>query len=46
MKTLERIGVGVKVAEDKRQEMRDIGCEEWATDHYGLMGELQLTFPA
>jgi tyrosyl-DNA phosphodiesterase 2 len=42
VKTLERIGVGVKVAEDKRQEMRDIGCEEWVTDHYGLMGELQL----
>lgn len=42
VKTLERIGVGVKVAEDKRQEMRDIGCKEWVTDHYGLMGELQL----
>lgn len=42
VKRLERIGVGVKVAEDKRQEMRDIGCEGWVIDHYGLMGELQL----
>ncbi|OCL03527.1 hypothetical protein AOQ84DRAFT_347588 [Glonium stellatum] len=42
VKVLERIGVGVKVVEGKRQEMRDLGCEEWVTDHYGLMGEFEL----
>jgi tyrosyl-DNA phosphodiesterase 2 len=42
---LQRIGVGVKVVEEKRQEMRDLGCEEWVTDHYGLMATAELLLP-
>ncbi|KAL1610163.1 hypothetical protein SLS60_001828 [Paraconiothyrium brasiliense] len=38
----ERIGVGVKVAEDKRKELRDGGEEEWVTDHYGVMADFQV----
>ena len=40
--SFERIGVGVKVAESNRQEMRDAGEEEWVTDHYGVMANFQL----
>lgn len=39
----ERIGVGVKVAEEHRQRMRDAGAEEWVTDHYGVIGDFELT---
>lgn len=38
----ERVGMGVKVAEDVRQEMREVGSLEWVTDHYGVMGEFEL----
>ncbi|KAK7183950.1 hypothetical protein DPSP01_011727 [Paraphaeosphaeria sporulosa] len=38
----ERIGMGVKVAEEKRQEMRAAGEEEWVTDHYGVMADFHL----
>ncbi|KAF2175724.1 hypothetical protein K469DRAFT_701524 [Zopfia rhizophila CBS 207.26] len=41
-KRFERVGMGVKVAEDKRQKMRDAGEEEWVTDHYGVMGDFEL----
>ncbi|KAF2805200.1 uncharacterized protein BDZ99DRAFT_115213 [Mytilinidion resinicola] len=42
---LHRIGVGIKVADDKRQDMRDMGCEEWVTDHYGLLATAELDVP-
>ncbi|KAJ4350387.1 uncharacterized protein N0V89_009008 [Didymosphaeria variabile] len=38
----ERIGVGVRVAENERKEMRDAGEEEWVTDHYGVMADFQI----
>lgn len=38
----ERIGMGVKVAEENRQEMMAAGQEEWVTDHYGVMADFQL----
>lgn len=41
-KRFQRIGVGVKVAESKRQEIKDAGEEEWVTDHYGVMADMQL----
>ncbi|KAJ4299125.1 hypothetical protein N0V90_004369 [Kalmusia sp. IMI 367209] len=41
-KNFERIGVGAKIAEEKRQEMKDAGEEEWVTDHYGVMGDFDL----
>lgn len=43
LKSFQRIGVGVKVAEEKKQEMRDAGEEEWVTDHYGVMGDFEFT---
>lgn len=39
----QRIGVGVRVAEEKRREMRDAGEEEWVTDHYGVMADFELS---
>ncbi|KAF2503389.1 hypothetical protein BU16DRAFT_39151 [Lophium mytilinum] len=39
---LQRVGVGIKVAEDKRRGLRDLGCEEWVTDHYGLMATAEI----
>ncbi|KAF2119349.1 Endonuclease/exonuclease/phosphatase [Lophiotrema nucula] len=41
-KQFERIGINVKVAEEKRQEVRDAGEQEWVTDHYGVMGDFTL----
>ncbi|KAF9728887.1 hypothetical protein PMIN06_011155 [Paraphaeosphaeria minitans] len=38
----ERIGMGVKAAEEKRQEMRAAGVEEWVTDHYGVLADFHL----
>ncbi|KAF2249818.1 hypothetical protein BU26DRAFT_290322 [Trematosphaeria pertusa] len=35
----ERIGMGVKAAEEHRISMRDTGQEEYVTDHYGVMGD-------
>lgn len=42
-KQFERIGVDVKVTEDKREEVRRAGEEEWVTDHYGVMGDFEIT---
>lgn len=42
-KKFERIGVGIKVAEEKRQEMQDAGEEDWVTDHYGVMADFEIT---
>lgn len=45
IKSLQRIGVGVKVAEEHKQEMRALGCDEWVTDHYGLMATIEIELP-
>ncbi|KAF2871408.1 Endonuclease/exonuclease/phosphatase [Massariosphaeria phaeospora] len=37
-----RIGIDVKVTEDKRKEVRDAGQAEWVTDHYGVMGDFEI----
>jgi tyrosyl-DNA phosphodiesterase 2 len=43
VKSLERIGVGVKVEDmDTRRKMVDAGMTEFVTDHYGLMAEIEL----
>ncbi|TKA63274.1 hypothetical protein B0A49_08953 [Cryomyces minteri] len=40
---LERVGVGVRVSEGDRAEMRGHGLEEgWVTDHYGLNARLEI----
>ncbi len=39
---LERIGVGVRVEEGKREKMRSWGVLDWVSDHYGLMADLVL----
>lgn len=41
-KAFERIGIDVKVAEEKREEVREAGRLEWVTDHYGVMGDFEL----
>lgn len=33
----QRIGMGVKVAEEHRQMMKDAGELDWVSDHYGVM---------
>lgn len=38
----ERIGIDVKVAEDKREEVKAAGELEWVTDHYGVMADFEL----
>ncbi|KAF2623928.1 hypothetical protein BU25DRAFT_349170 [Macroventuria anomochaeta] len=40
--SFERIGTGVKVAEEKRGEAREAGEEEWVSDHYGVMGDFDV----
>ena len=42
-KTFERVGAGVKIAEEHRAKAREAGEEEWVTDHYGVMGDFELT---
>ncbi|CAO2650072.1 Nn.00g013640.m01.CDS01 [Neocucurbitaria sp. VM-36] len=42
-KAFERIGAGVKVAEEHREKVRGAGEEEWVTDHYGVMGDFELS---
>ncbi|KAI4088213.1 MAG: hypothetical protein LQ348_004066 [Seirophora lacunosa] len=37
VESLQRVGVGVKVEESKREMMRNLGEMEFVTDHYGLM---------
>ena len=37
---MQKIGVGVKVDESKRDKMRSFGALEYVTDHYGLMADL------
>jgi tyrosyl-DNA phosphodiesterase 2 len=39
----ERIGMGVMVAEDVREEVEESLEGPWVTDHYGVMGDLELT---
>lgn len=43
VRALEKIGVGVKVADDKREEVRMAGKEEWVSDHYGVMGDFEFS---
>ncbi|KAJ4991557.1 hypothetical protein SVAN01_02938 [Stagonosporopsis vannaccii] len=38
-----RIGAGVKVAENMREEVRQAGEEEWVSDHYGVMGDFEIS---
>jgi len=43
IKSLERIGVGIKVEDEQTQkEMVDAGQVEFVTDHYGLMAEMDI----
>jgi len=43
VKSLERIGVGIKVEDERtRKEMVGIGQLEFVTDHYGLMAEMDI----
>lgn len=37
---LQRIGVGVKVEESERANLRNAGAMEYVTDHYGLMADI------
>lgn len=43
VKSFEKIGAGVKVAEEKREEVRKAGEEEWVSDHYGVMGDFEIS---
>lgn len=40
VKALQRIGIDVKVEEEKRAKMRSFGALEYVTDHYGLMADV------
>ena len=42
-KTFERIGMGVKVAEEVRDEVEREIEGGWVTDHYGVMADFELT---
>lgn len=42
VQSFERIGAGVKVAEDVREEVRKAGEEEWVSDHHGVMGDFRI----
>lgn len=42
-KTFERIGMGTKVAEGTRERLREAGQDEFVTDHYGVMGEFEVS---
>lgn len=42
-KNFERIGVDVRVAEEHRAKMKEAGQDDWVTDHYGVMGDFELT---
>lgn len=43
VQAFERIGAGVKVAEDTREEIREAGEQEWVSDHYGVMGDFEIS---
>lgn len=43
VRSFERLGAGVKVAKDSREEIRNAGQEEWVSDHYGVMGDFEVT---
>jgi tyrosyl-DNA phosphodiesterase 2 len=43
VKSFARIGAGVRVAEDKREEVKKAGEEDWVSDHYGVTGDFELT---
>jgi tyrosyl-DNA phosphodiesterase 2 len=38
----QRIGMGVKVAEEHRQMMKEAGELDWVSDHYGVMCDFVL----
>jgi len=40
----QRIGMGVKVAKEHRQTMKEAGELDWVSDHYGVMGDFLLTY--
>lgn len=40
VKALQRIGIDVKVEEEKRARIRSFGTLEYVTDHYGLMADV------
>ncbi|KAH6870391.1 Endonuclease/exonuclease/phosphatase [Alternaria rosae] len=40
----QRIGMGVKVAEEHRQMMKEAGELDWVSDHYGVMGDFSLAY--
>jgi tyrosyl-DNA phosphodiesterase 2 len=42
-KSFERIGMGVKVAEEERDKVQKEIEGGWATDHYGVMGDFEFT---
>ncbi|ORY11701.1 Endonuclease/exonuclease/phosphatase [Clohesyomyces aquaticus] len=42
VKGFQTIGVGVKVAEEVREEVRRAGELEWVSDHYGVMGDFEI----
>ncbi|KAL6705070.1 hypothetical protein ACN47E_007329 [Coniothyrium glycines] len=41
-KRFERIGMGVKVADEHVARVKEAGELEWVTDHYGVMGDFEL----
>ncbi|KAI4942695.1 hypothetical protein J4E91_009864 [Alternaria rosae] len=40
----QRIGMGIKVAEEHRQMMKEAGELDWVSDHYGVMGDFSLAY--
>lgn len=42
VRSFERVGAGVKVADDLRKEVREAGEEEWVSDHFGVMGHFAI----
>lgn len=39
---LERIGAGIEVFEEDREELRAMNATQWVTDHLGLMADLSI----
>jgi tyrosyl-DNA phosphodiesterase 2 len=42
-KTLRRIGMGIKVDDEHIVKVKEAGELDWVTDHYGVMGQFELT---
>lgn len=40
VENLERVGVGIEVFDEDREELRRMNATEWVTDHLGLMADL------